>query len=63
MSSIMQYLIKQTNEFRDSYDMINTRVDTLLNNMEEVVDKLRVVEMKLKDIEIRVNNNRRDEIK
>ena len=55
MSSIIQYLMKQTNEFRESYEQINDRID-------ELVDKLTVIEIVLKDIEIRVNPNHDKEV-
>ena len=55
MSSILQYLMNQTKEFRESYEQINDRVD-------EVLDKLVVIEIQLKDIEIRVNPNHDEEV-
>ena len=55
MSSIIQYLMKQTNEFRESYEQIDERID-------ELVDKLKVIEILLKDIEIRVNPNHDEEV-
>ena len=55
MSSILQYLMNQTNEFRESYEQINDRID-------ELVDKLTVIEIVLKDIELRVNPNHDKEV-
>ena len=54
MSNIMQYLIQMSDEFRDSYEEIN-------NKITDVIDRLEVVELKLSDVEIRLNSNRKEE--
>ncbi len=54
MSNILQYLMQQTEEFRDSYRDIDKRIDELL-------DKLDLIEQRLLDIESRVNTNRSDD--
>ena len=54
MSNIMQYLIQMSDEFRDSYEEINQKISG-------VMDGLEMVEIKLKDLEIRLNPNRKDE--
>lgn len=54
MSNIMQYMLNQTEEFREAYAEI-------LNKIEDVSDRLSVVEIKLSDIEIRVNSNKNND--
>ena len=56
MSNILQYLIQQTDEFRESYNEIDKRID-------EALDKLDVIELRLKEIETRLNPNRIDDEK
>ena len=51
MSNIMQYLIQLSDESREYYEAINTRVATIL-------DKLSVIELRLLEVEQRVNQNR-----
>jgi len=51
MSNIMQYLMQQTDEFRASYQDITKSVS-------EILDKLETIEFRLKEIELRTNNNR-----
>tara|TARA_Y100001951_G_scaffold68359_1_gene55247 strand:- start:235 stop:381 length:147 start_codon:yes stop_codon:yes gene_type:complete len=46
--------MQQTEEFRDSYRDIDKRIDELL-------DKLDLIEQRLLDIESRVNTNRSDD--
>ena len=46
----MQYLLQMSDEFRDSYAEIDTRVTTIL-------DKLDVLELRIRDLEFRVNIN------
>tara|TARA_R110000737_G_scaffold344460_1_gene371625 strand:- start:986 stop:1141 length:156 start_codon:yes stop_codon:yes gene_type:complete len=50
----MAYLMQQTDEFRDSYNDIYKRCD-------EIIDKLDVIEIRLKELEARVNTNRDDD--
>ena len=51
--NVMQYLIQQTDEFRDSYQQIDSRVS-------QILDKLEVLEIRLQEIEFRINNNQND---
>ena len=46
----MQYLLQMSDEFRDSYAEIDKRVTTIL-------DKLDVLELRIRDLEFRVNIN------
>ena len=54
MSNILQYLVQQTDEFRQSYQDIDKRMD-------ELMDKLDLVELRLREMEQRFNTNRIDE--
>ena len=54
MSNIMQYLIQMSDEFRDSYEEIDKKIT-------DVIDRLEVVEIKLSEVEIRLNPNRKEE--
>jgi len=56
MSNILQYLIQQTEEFRESYEVIDKRIDELL-------DKMDLIDRRLIDIESRINLNRLDDKK
>tara|TARA_B100000749_G_C18039562_1_gene306722 strand:- start:125 stop:295 length:171 start_codon:yes stop_codon:yes gene_type:complete len=56
MSNILQYLIQQTDEFRESYNEIDKRID-------EALDKLDLIERRLVEIESRVNINRLEDKK
>jgi len=51
MSNIMQYLIQLSDESREYYQLIDKRVDSIL-------DKLDVIEIRLLEVEQRVNQNR-----
>ena len=51
MPNVMQYLLQISDEFRDSYAVIDTRVT-------EILDKLDVLELRIRDLELRVNVNR-----
>ena len=62
MSSIIQYLYKQTEEARDSYDEINKRITDVLKKLQEVDDGLNMVNVRLRDIEERLNVNRNENI-
>tara|TARA_R110002020_G_scaffold135029_1_gene301625 strand:- start:109 stop:276 length:168 start_codon:yes stop_codon:yes gene_type:complete len=53
MSNIMSYLLQQTDEFRDSYSDLEKRLD-------EILEKLEVVDIRMKELEARVNLNRND---
>jgi len=54
MSNILQYLMQQTDEFRESYVEIEKRIDLLL-------DKLDLIELRLRELEMRLNQNRIDD--
>jgi len=54
MSNIMQYLIQMSDEFRGSYEEIDKKIT-------DVIDRLEVVEIKLSEVEIRLNPNRNEE--
>ena len=54
MSNILQYLVQQTDEFRESYQEIDKRIAELL-------DKLDLIERRLMEIEQRVNMNRAED--
>jgi len=56
MSNIMQYLIQLSDESREYYQVIDKRVDTIL-------DKLEVIEVRLLEVEQRINQNRNDDRK
>lgn len=51
MANIMQYLIQLSDESREYYESIDKRVDSIL-------DKLSVIEVRLLEVEQRVNQNR-----
>ena len=51
MANIMQYLIQLSDESRDYYQRIDKRVD-------EILDKLALMELRLVELEQRVNLNR-----
>jgi hypothetical protein len=48
---VMQYLMKVSDEFRDSYVQIDRRID-------EIVDKLSLIEVRMRELELRLNPNR-----
>lgn len=50
----MQYLLQISDEFRESYVEIDKRVT-------EILDKLDVLELRIRDLELRVNANRNHE--
>ena len=56
MSNIMQYLIQLSDESREYYELIDKRVDYIL-------DKLDVIEIRLQDVEQRIYINRKDDQK
>ena len=56
MSNIMQYMIQLSDESREYYQVIDKRVDTIL-------DKLEVIEVRLLEVEQRINQNRNDDRK
>ena len=51
--NVMQYLLQMSDEFRDSYAQIDKRVT-------QILDKLEVLELKVRDLEFRVNMNHND---
>tara|TARA_R110000744_G_scaffold52825_4_gene113019 strand:- start:1214 stop:1378 length:165 start_codon:yes stop_codon:yes gene_type:complete len=54
MSNIMQYMVNQTDEFRDAYAEIIEKIDA-------VIDRMSLLELRLLDVEVRVNQNRNTE--
>jgi len=54
MPNVMQYLLQISDEFRESYVEIDKRVT-------EILDKLDVLELRIRDLELRVNANRNHE--
>ena len=50
MSNIMQYLIQLGEEFRDSYDQVDGRID-------EVIQSLNLLSMRIGTLETRLNSN------
>ena len=50
----MSYLFQMSEEFRHSYDKIDKRVT-------EIKDLLELVEIRLRELEERVNQNRKDD--
>ena len=54
MSNIMQYLIQLGEEFRDSYRIVDGRMD-------EVIQSLDLLSMRISDIEMRMNPNLQEE--
>ena len=51
--NVMQYLLQMSDEFRDSFAQIDKRVT-------QILDKLEVLELKVRDLEFRVNMNHND---
>lgn len=56
MSTVMSYLLQISDEFRESYEMIDKRVT-------EVLDMMNLVEVRLREVEQRLNQNLRDDAK
>tara|TARA_R100001132_G_C3211289_1_gene54117 strand:- start:314 stop:493 length:180 start_codon:yes stop_codon:yes gene_type:complete len=54
MSNIMQYLIQLGEEFRDSYKTVDNRID-------EVIQSLDLLSMRIAEVERRMNPNLTDE--
>ena len=52
--NVMQYLFQMSEEFRESYSQIDKRIT-------EILDKLELVEIRLRELELRLNANRRDD--
>ena len=50
----MQYMVNQTDEFRDAYAEIIEKIDA-------VIDRMSLLELRLLDVEVRVNQNRNTE--
>ena len=51
MSNIMQYLIQMSDEFRNSYDNIDKRLD-------DIQEDIKMLIFKTEELETRVNSNR-----
>ncbi len=54
MTNIMQYLIQMSDEFNDSYAEIDERVN-------EILDLLQLLEIRIRELETRINSNRNEE--
>ena len=54
MSNIMQYLIQLGEDFRDSYKTVDGRID-------EVIQSLDLLSMRISEVERRMNPNLQDE--
>ena len=56
MANIMQYLIQLSDESREYYRAIDSRMD-------EILDKLELLQFRIQELEQRVNFNRNSESK
>ena len=54
MSNIMQYLVTLGEEFRDAYKDTDTK-------MQEVIQTLNLLSIRISEVEMRVNANRQEE--
>tara|TARA_R110002020_G_scaffold428608_1_gene638175 strand:+ start:233 stop:409 length:177 start_codon:yes stop_codon:yes gene_type:complete len=54
MSNIMQYLVTLGEEFRDAYKDTDTK-------MQEVIQTLHLLSIRISEVEMRVNANRQEE--
>jgi len=54
MSNIMQYLVQLGEEFRDSYKIVDGRID-------EVIHSLDLLSNRIAEVEMRLNPNFQDE--
>ena len=54
MSNVMSYLLQMSEEFRESYEDINKTAN-------EILDKLQVLEIRLQEVEARLNANREED--
>ena len=55
MSNIMQYLVQLGEEFRDSYKTVDGRMD-------EVIQSLDLLSLRMAEVETRLNPNLQDEV-
>ena len=56
MSNIMQYLLQMSDELNDKYEIIDKRID-------DILDKLEVLIIKNDELETRINANRDEDKK
>ena len=54
MSNVMSYLLQMSEEFRESYEEINKTAN-------EILDKLQVLEIRIQEVETRLNANREED--
>jgi len=54
MSNVMSYLLQMSDEFRQSYEEIDKKAN-------EIIDKLAVLEIRLQEVEARLNTNRQED--
>ena len=54
MSNIMQYLVQLGEEFRDSYKVVDSRID-------EVIQSLDLLSIRISEVEMRLNPNFQDD--
>ena len=54
MTNIMQYLIQMSDELKDSYAEIDARLS-------EILDLLQLLEVRIQELETRINSNRNEE--
>ena len=54
MSNVMSYLLQMSDEFRQSYEVIDKKAN-------EILDKLQVLEIRVQEVEARLNANREED--
>ena len=54
MSNVMSYLLQMSDEFRQSYEEIDKKAN-------EILDKLQVLEIRVQEVEARLNANREED--
>ena len=54
MSNVMSYLLQMSEDFRESYEEIDKKAI-------DILDKLQVIEIRLQEVEARVNANKQED--
>ena len=54
MSNVMSYLLQMSEDFRESYEEIDKKAS-------DILDKLQVIEIRLQEVETRVNANKQED--
>ena len=54
MSNVMSYLLQMSEDFRESYEEIDKKAI-------DILDKLQVIEIRLQEVETRVNANKQED--